>query len=107
MGMLRLVPGLTVLAPADEAEVRGALEAALKSDNPAYIRIGKKGEPVVHKTPPEFAIGKGIVLREGKEVCLLSAGTILPMGLAAAALLGHKGHSAGGGSFYSGKPVDK
>ncbi len=59
MGMLRLLPGLTVLAPADEVEVRGALEAALKSDNPAYIRIGKKGEPVVHKTPAGVCHWKG------------------------------------------------
>jgi len=106
MGMLRLLPGLTVLAPADEVEVRGALEAALKSDNPAYIRIGKKGEPVVHKTPPEFAIGKGIVLREGKEVCLLSAGTILPVALAAAELLAQKGHSTRVVSFHTVKPLD-
>src|SRR5580698_4353811 len=73
MGMLRLLPGLSVLAPADEMEVRGALEAALKSDHPSYIRIGKKGEPVIHKIQPEFTIGKGITVREGAKVCLLSA----------------------------------
>jgi len=42
MGMLRLLPGLAVVAPADEMEVRGSLEAALKSEGPTYIRIGKK-----------------------------------------------------------------
>ena len=52
--MLRLLPGLAVIAPADAMEVRGALKAALQSPNPVYIRIGKKGEPVVHKTEPAF-----------------------------------------------------
>ncbi len=106
MGMLRLLPGLSVVAPADEMEVRGALEAALKSKNPSYIRIGKKGEPVVHKTQPEFNIGKGIVIREGTEVCLLSAGTVLPVALGAAELLAQKGHSTQVVSFHTVKPLD-
>jgi len=91
-----------VLAPADEVEVRGALEAALKSDNPAYIRIGKKGEPVVHKNPrQEFAIGKGIVLREARKFASFRAGTILPVALAAAELLAQKGHSTRVVSFHT------
>src|SRR5271169_480335 len=57
MGMLRLLPGLAVLAPADEMEVRAALKAVLNYAHPVYIRIGKKGEPIVHKTEPEFIIG--------------------------------------------------
>ena len=83
MGMLRLLPGLAVLAPADEMEVRGALKAALKYPNPVYIRIGKKGEPIVHQTEPAFVIGKAIPVRDGTEACLLSAGTMLPIALAA------------------------
>lgn len=106
MGMLRLLPGLSVLAPADEMEVRGALEAALKSAHPAYIRIGKKGEPVVHKTQPEFTIGKGIIVREGTEVCLLSAGTVLPVALGAAEMLAQKGHPTQVVSFHTIKPLD-
>jgi transketolase len=106
MGMLRLLPGLAVVAPADEMEVRGSLEAALKSEGPTYIRIGKKGEPVVHKTPPEFVIGKGIVVREGTEICLLSTGTVLPEALGAAELLEKQGHSVRVVSFHTVKPLD-
>jgi transketolase len=106
MGMLRLLPGLSVVAPADEMEVRGAMEAALKSENPAYIRIGKKGEPVVHKTQPEFTIGKAIVVRDGTDVCILSAGTVLPVAMAAAELLAHHGHSTQVVSFHTVKPLD-
>jgi transketolase len=106
MGMLRLLPGLSVVAPADEVEVRGALEAALAANEPCYIRIGKKGEPVVHKTKPEFVIGKGITLQDGKDVCLLAAGTVLPVAIEAAAVLAAKGISTRVVSFHTIKPLD-
>jgi transketolase len=86
MGMLRLLPGLTVLAPGDEWEVRAALKAALQHAHPVYMRIGKKGEPVVHEAEPEFKIGKAIRMRDGKDVCLLSTGNMLPVALEAAAV---------------------
>jgi transketolase len=107
MGMLRLLPGLVVLAPADEMEVRGAIKAALQSSQPVYIRIGKKGEPVAHKTEPEFIIGKAIPLREGSDVCLLSAGTMLPIALEAAEKLAAQGLSAAVYSFHTIKPLDE
>ena len=107
MGMLRLLPGLTVLAPADEMEVRAALKAVFKQSNPVYMRIGKKGEPVVHTREPELTIGKGIVIREGKQVCLLSAGTMLPVVIKAADLLEQYGHSTQVVSFHTIKPLDE
>src|SRR5882724_5688196 len=93
MGMLRLLPGLTVMAPADAMEVRAALRAALGQLNPVYMRIGKKGEPVIHKAIPDLSTGKGIVIREGTEICLLSAGTVLTVALGAADLLEKQGRS--------------
>jgi transketolase len=107
MGMLRLIPGLAVVAPGDEVEVRCALKAALRSPNPVYIRIGKKGEPVVHKSEPDFQIGKAITLREGREVCLLSAGNMLPTALEAAELLARAEVSARIVSFHTIKPLDE
>ena len=106
MGMLRLLPGLAVLAPADEWEVRAALKAALAHRQPVYIRIGKKGEPIVHKTEPEFIIGKAIPLRSGTDVCLLSAGVMLPIALETAETLAQSGVSASVYSFHSIKPLD-
>src|SRR5207248_4239604 len=67
MGMLRLLPGLHVLAPADAMEVKALLKAALKQSDPVYIRIGKKGEPNVHTQEPDAAIGKAIVMRPGTD----------------------------------------
>lgn len=107
MGMLRLLPGLAVVAPADEWEVRGAVKAAAKYPHPVYIRIGKKGEPVVHKSEPEFVIGKAIPIREGTDVCLLSAGTMLPEVIGAAEKLATDGISAKVVSFHTIKPLDE
>ena len=107
MGMLRLLPGLAVIAPADAMEVRGALKAALKSPHPVYIRIGKKGEPVIHKTELDFQIGKAIPVRDGKDVCLLSAGNMLPAALETADLLATKNVSAKVVSFHTIKPLDE
>jgi transketolase len=107
MGMLRLLPGLTVLAPADAMEVRAGLRAALGQTNPAYMRIGKKGEPVIHPAPPELVIGKAITMREGTDVCILSAGNMLSACLHAADLLAARGCSARVVSFHTVKPLDE
>jgi transketolase len=107
MGMLRLLPGLAVLAPADAMEVRGALKAALKYPHPVYMRIGKKGEPVIHKTELEFVIGQALPIREGTEVCLLSAGTMLASALQTAEELEKHGISTKVVSFPCLKPLDE
>jgi transketolase len=106
MGMLRLLPNLTVLAPADEYEVRGALRAALDANSPVYMRIGKKGEPAVHKSDVRFQIGKAIRMREGTRVCFLAAGIILPVAMEAAEGLAASGISSAVYSFHTVKPLD-
>jgi transketolase len=107
MGMLRLLPGLAVLAPADPVEVRLALRAALRHPDPVYLRIGKKGEPVVHTTDPEFSIGRAIPMKSGDEVCLLSTGVMLPTALAAASTLDREGRGAAVYSVHTVKPLDE
>lgn len=102
IGMLRLLPHMTVICPGDPVEVRLALRAALRLDGPVYMRLGKKGEPVIHRTAPEFTIGKGIVIREGRDVCLLSTGNMLPEAVTAADQL-----SAQLVSFHTVKPLDE
>ena len=106
MGMLRLIPGLAVLAPGDEKELRPALRAALDYPGPVYIRIGKKGEPVVHENEPTFAIGKAFRLSEGKDAWILALGNTLPMAAEAAEKLAAKGVSCGVASMGSLKPLD-
>jgi len=106
MGMLRLLPNLTVAAPADRWEVRAALRASLLSNNPVYLRIGKKGEPDIHTAEPDFQFGRAIPLRSGQDVALLATGTVLPVALAAADLLAAQGFSTSVLSFHTLKPLD-
>jgi transketolase len=106
MGMLRLIPGLAVLAPGDAMELRPALRAALEYDGPVYLRIGKKGEPVIHESEPDFRIGRAMTLRAGDDACILSLGNVLPLAVQAAELLGAQGVACGVVSMGSLKPLD-
>ncbi len=107
IAFLRVLPNMTVICPGDAVEVRLALRAALQHPGPVYIRLGKKGEPIVHASPPPFEIGKGIVIRPGRDVCLLSAGTILPVVMQAADRFTEKGLSAQVVSLHTVKPLDE
>jgi len=91
MAIMRVLPDMSVLAPADSNELRSCMRAALRQDLPAYIRIGKKGEPEVFKEPPQFEIGRWNVVEAGERVCILSCGTLLPEALEAAACLRKNG----------------
>lgn len=107
MAILRTLPNMCVIAPCDATELRLALQAALKQNNPVYIRIGKKGEPAIHSQLSQLHIGQAIVVREGAEVGLLSAGTLMPEVLAAADLLKAHHIHAEVVSVHSIKPLDK
>ena len=106
VGILRCFPNLTVLCPADALEVGPALEAALALPGPAYIRLGKKGEPTIHEKPPTFEVGRGLVMREGTDVCLLGMGTMTATALEAAKRLMAHGISARVVSMHTVKPLD-
>jgi transketolase len=106
LAILRVLPNMTVICPGDAVEVRLALRAALARPGPSYIRLGKKNEPVVHREEPAFAIGRGIVLRKGRDACLLSTGNTLPLALAAADLLESGGVTIQVVSMHTVKPLD-
>ena len=106
MGMLRLLPGLTVGGPADAPELRAMMRASLKQDGPVYLRIGKKGEPQMHGDVPDLKLGRAITLREGSDACILSIGTVLPVAVAAAEKLAESGISTRVISFPTLKPLD-
>lgn len=107
MAILRTLPNMTVIAPADSTELRLALREALKRDSPVYLRIGKKGEPAVHKSDPEFKIGRAITIQAGTDACLISTGVMAPVVMAAAKILGERGISARVESFHTVKPLDE
>jgi transketolase len=108
IAFLRSIPNMVVICPGDAFEVRAALRASMQQDRPVYIRMGKKGEPVVHAGPIEnFRIGKAIPVSDGKDVCLLSTGNMLPEAIKAAHSLGEQGISAQVVSFHTVKPLDE
>ena len=107
IAFLRVLPNMTVLCPGDPVEVRLALRAALAHEGPVYLRIGKKGEPTVHAQTPTFTIGQWIALREGRDVCLLSTGNVLPVAMGAAEVLTQHGVSTGVVSCHTVKPLDQ
>jgi transketolase len=99
---------MVVICPGDAWEVRAALRAVMRDDRPAYIRMGKKGEPKVHKGPVrDFQIGKAISIVDGDEVCLLSTGNMLPEAVEAGRALNEHGVSTAVVSFHTVKPLDE
>lgn len=108
ISFLRSIPNMVVVCPGDAHEVRGALRAAMRQHKPVYIRLGKKGEPLVHPGPiADFEIGKAITISDGDDVCLLSTGTMLPEAVDAARRLREGGISAQVVSFHTVKPLDE
>lgn len=106
MAFLRAIPGMTVFAPCDTIELRCGLRKALRQNGPVYIRLGKKNEPLVHEEEFDLELGKAVTLREGRDVCLIGAGNILPEVVTAADELETSGMSVGVESFHTVKPLD-
>lgn len=107
IAFLRAIPNMVVVAPGDAWEVRAALRAIMRQDRPVYMRMGKKNEPKIHSdVPAGFEIGKAIPLTEGRDVCILSTGNILPEAMEAGTLLNKRGISTQVVSFHTVKPLD-
>ena len=72
--LMRSIPGMTVICPADDVEAKAAVKAAYEYDGPVYLRFGRLALPVFHDESYEFVIGKGEVLRDGKDVAIIANG---------------------------------
>lgn len=107
IAILRALPGMTVFCPCDPVELRLGLKASLDHDGPVYIRLGKKGEPVLHAAPPALRLGEALTLREGRDACLIATGTLMAEVLRAADLLAGAGIAARVESFHTVKPLDE
>ena len=107
ISFLRSIPNMTVLCPGDSMELRCLLKLALKARGPVYMRIGKTNEPVVHLKIPDLEIGKGYLMQEGKDLCILSTGNMLPIALETANLLKNQGKEAMIISMHTVKPLDR
>jgi transketolase len=106
VGALRLLPGLTVVCPGDPAETEAAVRALARQQGPAYLRLGRAGEPAVHAEKPALQLGRALRLREGRDVALLCTGNQLHTGTKVAALLEQRGLSCRLVSMHTVKPLD-
>jgi transketolase len=106
IGVMRALPGMTVIAPGDPQEARLATRALCDFPGPAYLRLGKAGEPKVHAGTIDFRIGRAIRVREGGDVTLVSTGGMLMHTMETAQALAKDGISARVLSMHTVKPLD-
>tara|TARA_B100000949_G_scaffold28033_1_gene21268 strand:- start:70 stop:1029 length:960 start_codon:yes stop_codon:yes gene_type:complete len=108
VGILRSIPGMIIISPADSLETVKALESAVKSENPTYLRLtGSSNNPIIYNKDYEFKIGKSITLREGKDITIFCAGAIVYQSLEVAKILESKNISTKVVNMHTIKPVDK
>ena len=107
ISFLRSIPNMTVLAPGDAMELRSLLRLCFNQKGPVYMRIGKTGEPMIHPHPPALTIGKGLTVREGKDLCIFTTGNMLSIGLETAEALAKEGLDPQVVSMHTVKPIDK
>jgi len=93
ISILRSLPGMRVHSPADAMECRAAVDEILADPSPAYLRLGKNKEPLMHDAPPDLSRGEPIVVREGTDVTVLVAGPVIVQALEVADLLAETGLS--------------
>lgn len=105
IALMRVVPGMTVLVPADATETRQVMDAAMEIKGPVFIRLSRQASRVLPET--EFKLGKAKVLREGTDVALICCGLMVERCLDAAELLAEKGVSAAVINMPSIKPFDE
>ncbi len=108
IAVLRALPGVTVFAPGDPAEVEAVVPEMLKMPGTCYLRLGRGGEPTLHDAPVTgWKMPQALTIRRGTDVALLSSGGILTQTVSAAGMLAEKGISAEVVSFPCVKPIDR
>ena len=108
LSLMREIPGMVVINPSDDVEARAAVKAAYDHVGPVYLRFGRLAVPVINDTPDyKFEIGKGIVLKEGKDVSIFATGLEVSETLEAAKMLAADGIDAEVINIHTIKPIDK
>ena len=106
LAIMRSLPNMTVLCPADGPETEAAIRAIAAYDGPVYVRLGRAKVPVVFKDGCDFTIGKGAVLRDGSDLTFVTTGLMTAQALAAAEILAEENISARVVHLGSIKPID-
>ena len=107
IALMRTIPGMTIINPSDDVEAKAAVEAAYKMDGPVYLRFGRLAVPVINDRPDyKFEIGKGVVLKEGKDLTIIATGLEVNESLEAAKKLAEDGIDAEVINIHTIKPID-
>ena len=106
-GLMRTIPGMVVMSPADDVEARAMVKAAYEYEGPVYIRFGRAAVPVFHEEGMKFEIGKGEVLKDGSDVAIIANGLMVNEALVAAEELAEAGINAMVINMATIKPLDE
>ena len=107
IALMRTIPGMTIVNPADAVEARAAVEAALTTNGPFYLRFGRYAVPVINDNAEyKFELGKGVLLADGTDVTIVATGIMVAMALEARELLAAEGISARVVNIHTIKPID-
>ena len=107
IALMRTIPGMTIINPSDDVEAKAAVEAAYKMDGPVYLRFGRLAVPVINDNADyKFEIGKGVVLKEGKDLTIIATGLEVNESLEAAKKLAEDGIDAEVINIHTIKPID-
>ena len=105
---MRTIPGMIVACPSDDIEAKAMVEAAYEHVGPVYMRFGRLAVPIINDNPDyKFELGKGIVLREGKDLTIIANGLCVAPSLEAAAKLAEEGIDAKVINIHTIKPLDE
>ena len=108
IALMRTIPGMVVINPADDVEARAAVRAAYEHQGPVYLRFGRLAVPVINDRPDyKFELGKGVVLREGKDLTIIATGLPVSNCLEAAEKLAADGIDAKVINIHTIKPLDE
>ena len=107
IGIMRTLPNMVILNPADDVEAKAAVKAAIEHEGPVYLRFGRLGVPVLFDDDYKFEIGKGVQLVDGTDVTLVATGLLVGSALEAAELLKNDGISARVINIPTIKPIDE
>lgn len=108
IALMRMIPGMTVINPADYVEAKAAVAAAFEMEGPVYMRFGRLAIPIINdRADYKFELGKGVLLREGKDVTILATGLCVAASLEAAEQLAAEGVDAEVINIHTIKPLDE
>ena len=106
-GILKSLPNISILSPADPKEVSSLMQQVSKVEGPVYLRLSRNGEPILHDKHEKLKIGTALEISNGSDILFISAGSILGLALKVAKMLNDLGHSTQILNYHTIKPFDE